>query len=362
MRMKNLTLTAVVVLAMLLAGTAMAQKMDYKLYGQAHLSTDMQSDGDETGILVSSNQTRFGIRGSYETDVEAFTVVFQYENHADFNGEAMGLSTRNSFVGLQGDWGRLIWGRHDSPVYLLGRSVDFFDSRIGELRNVTQNFGQVGWDLRVPSMLMYSTPLLGDAFTVHAQYRPDEGMDDYDFLSTSAVYHQGGLMIGLGFEMHGKAWEAYEYYDEDEEMDVWVMPEESSSALRAVASYEAGDLTVAGLFQMINNVGGVKDVKAQTFGLGLSYKLEGGIEPKAQFYMMDPNTDMDDDGASMLVVGLDYHLNQQARLYLAYAMMMNEDGADYVPFFGGHGKQFSGMAAAPGDSPYGVSVGIIANW
>ena len=347
-------LTLVLAACVLIAGPAAAHD-HYQVYGQVHLSTDLQNNGDESSLFVSSNTTRFGIRGKFKTDVEQFTVVFQYENAADFSGERSGLSTRNSYAGLMGDWGRLIWGRHDTPVYTLGRAVDLFDGRIGDLRNVTQYFGG-GWDQRPHSMLMYSTPLMGDAFKVNAQYIAEEGREDAMFFSASGVYEQGSLLIGLGFESHGKGWEPA-YTSEIEDLEP-----QDSTGLRAVARYRADGLTIGALFQSISNVGGFTDVSATTMGAGIAYKLESGFEPKAQVYMMDPNTDIDDNGAMMVAVGCDYHLTAKARLYLAYAMMMNEDNAGFSPFGGGHGKNFGYGAEEMGESPYGVSAGLQFTW
>lgn len=357
---KDLIISAAIV-GMLLSGAAMAQDLSYQVYGQAHVSTDLLNDGDESSVFVSSNNTRFGIKGKYKTDYEAFTVVFQYENNADFSGEKQkpsGISTRNSFAGLQGDWGQLIWGRHDTPVFLLGRVADFFSDRIGDTRNVARDFG-AKWDERMHSMIMYTSPLISETVKLNLQHVPAEGRDDYGFFSGSAVYSQSGLTLGLAYELHGKGREAA-YADSLYLADVGEA--QNSSAIRAVAAYQEGNFKVAGMFQTISNVGGYEDISAMTYGLGFSYKLDSGLEPRAQYYMTDPNTDTDDDGASMLVLGLDYHLNKKARLYLAYAMMMNEDKAEYAPFAGGHGKNPGYGAADPGESPYGVSVGLIASW
>ena len=357
MKKSMFLLSMVAAVTMLLAGSTLAS-MHYQFYGRAHLSTDLQNNGDESSLFVSSNSTRFGVKGKYETDYEAFTVVFQYESNANFNGEGNNtFSTRSSYAGLMGDWGRLIWGRHDTPLYTMGRSVDFFDSRIGELRNVTKYFGS-GWDERPTSMIMYNTPLLGDAFKLNVQYVPEEGVDDSSFFSASGIYNKDGLMLGVGFETHGKALEdAYDDSDPDNILG------ESSTGLRAVASYKADAFKVAGLFQSLSNVFGLDDLSATTFGLGMSYRLDSGLEPKAQYYMLDyTNTGLDDFGASMLVVGVDLHLNKMATLYINYAMMMNEDHAGYVPFRGGHGKSYGYGAAELGESPYGVAVGLVANW
>lgn len=356
--MQKLLITAAMIACVTLSAAASAHELDYQIYGVAHVSTDLQNNGADSSLFVSSNNTRFGIRGTYATDYELFTVVFQHENSADFNGERSGLSTRNSFAGLQGDWGRLIWGRHDTPFYSLGRTADLFGDCLGDARSVTGYFGY-GWDLRMHSMLMYSTPQLADALKLHVQHVAEEGREDRMFLSASGVYQQGAVTIGLAYELHGKGWETA-YSDSLYLADVGEA--QDSGAFRAIAVYNAGGLKVAGLFQSISDVAGYDGASATTFGLGASYRLDSGVEPKAQVYVTDPNTDVDDDGATMVGVGLDYHLTKKSRLYLAYATMLNEDDAKFVPFRGGHGKNYGYGAAVSGESPYGISVGLIAGW
>jgi hypothetical protein len=61
----------------------------------------------------------------------------------------------------------------------------------------------------------------------------------------------------------------------------------------------------------------------------------------------------------MVVAGVDYILSDAARLYLAYATMMNEDGSARAPFAGGHGQSAGSLV---GESPYGASVGLTVSW
>lgn len=349
---------SILVLIVLLAGTAMAGDMHYKVYGKAHVSTEMLNNGDESSIFVSSNSTRFGVKGKYETGSEYFTVVFQYESFADFSGESNNaLSTRNSYAGVMGEWGTIMWGRHDTPMKTLGRKVDLFGDRIGDARNATAYFG-AGWDMRVTDMIMYKSPTLGEALSFYLQYVPEEGMDDATLFSASAYYKLEKFWIGAAFESHGAAWEpAYDPSDPENIVG------ESSTNIRAAAQYMADGLTVSGLFQTISNVAGADGVSSTTFGGGVAYMLESGFEPKAQYYMFDPNTDQDDDGGAMLVVGCDYHLNDKALLYVTYAMMMNDDGAYTTPFRGGHKQNYVWNSTdALGESPYGIAAGLIAKW
>jgi predicted porin len=365
------------VMALMLTGAAMAGEMHYKVYGKAHVSMESLNNGEDSSFFISSNSTRLGVKGKYETEVEALTVIFQYESFADFNGEhGNSLSSRNSYVGVMGNWGKVIWGRHDTPIKSLGRSVDFFGDRIGDGRNVTRfdiNYMDdsdrpMGFDERVTDMIMYKTPKLAESVVVALQYMPEEGKDSYmSLFSGSAVYDKDAFMVGVGYEMHDKGYFGYTGAEGDET--------DSSNIFRAVAGYTAEKFAVKGLFQTVSNIGGDKDISGTAFGLGASFMAAPAWELKGQYYMMDVSVDNvdpepEDLGNAMLALGVDFHLNKSALLYVAYAMSMNQDNAYNTPFRGGHGQDYR-MAVATGDdgnitrlgeSPYGIAIGMIAKW
>jgi predicted porin len=360
----------------LMAGAALAADITYQVYGVAHVSTDLQNNGDKSEIFVSSNTSRVGIKGSMATNNDMFEIIYQYESQVDFNNngnEKAVWANRNSYAGLKGSWGSLIWGRNDTPFKSLGRSIEYFPERIGDARNAT-SLGE--WDLRNTNMIQYATPVLGEMVKVSAQYVPDQGVENGSLFSGSAVYDKDAIMVGVSFENHGKALEdAYNAAQPDSS--------ESSTGIRAVARYKTDTFSVSGLFQMISNFQGYDTVDAQVFGVGADYLVSPDWDLKAQYYMMDPYTDGDKVGASMLVVGIDYLLTEKARLYLAYATTMNEDNSNYFdPFEGGHGQSF-GLADTPeadpdpedeipasayqispdnGLTPYGVSLGLYVPW
>ena len=348
----------------LMSGVALAGDFAYQVYGVAHVSTDLQNNGDESEIYVSSNASRVGFKGSLDTDNDLFTVIFQYESQADFNNndnESAAWSSRNSYAGLKGNWGKLIWGRYDTPFKSIGRSVEFFGERIGDARNATSFDGL--WDRRENNMIMYATPALGEVIVVTGQYVPDQGVEDGALFSASAVYDKDKIMAGVAFENHGKALEdAYNAAFPDSS--------ESSTGIRVVLKYKGDKFGVAGLYQTISNAFGYEDISAQTIGLGANYLLTPMWDLKAQYYMTDPNTDADDVGASQLTVGIDYILSAQTRLYLAYATMMNEDASNFFDPFtqGPHGQSIPlADTSDPGSpdvglSPYGVSVGLSVAW
>ncbi len=383
---KKMILCLMVLAAILMSGSAIAGELSAKVYGKAHVSTESLNNGQDSSIFMSSNSTRLGVKGKYATDVEAFTVIFQYESAADFNGEQGNtLSSRNSYAGLMGNWGKAIWGRHDSPVKTLGRKADFFGDRIGDARNVTRfdisyddEAGPKGFDERFNNMIMYVTPKLADAITVALQYVPEEGKDsNMSVFSGSAVYHKNALMVGVGYESHGKGYFGYDAADDSAENQAI----ETSGVVRGVAGWAGEKFAVKGLFQSVSNVGGMKEVSGTAWGLGASFNASSAWVLRGQYYMMDYSVDKPegagddwaeptDIGNGMFALGVDYVLNEQALIYLAYAASMNQDNAYNTPFRGGHGQDYrmeygmddDGKVTRNGESPYGIALGLIAKF
>jgi predicted porin len=379
--LKTTFMLCVIAAVALMAGVTMAQDIAYQVYGAAHVSTDLQNNGDKSKVFVSSNVSRVGIKGSLDTDSDLFSVIFQYESQVDFNGnnnEKAAWCNRNSFAGLKGSWGKLIWGRHDTPFKILGRQVEFFAERVGDARNATQYYGY-GWDNRPQNMIMYTTPVLGEMITIAGQYMAYQGLAQGELFSASATYDKNGLLAGVAVEGHGKGLEPYyTSYGRLTSVDRETAPTpESSAGLRAAVRYKGEDFTVGGLWQSLINVGGKDGVSGMAYGIGAEYVIASAWNLKGQIYMLDPNTDAEKDGATMMTVGVDYVLSKQVRLYAAYATMANQDNSNsFIPYAAGHGQSFGlantvhpvptdPPAADPPDlglSPSSVSVGLTVAW
>src|SRR6478735_9915932 len=92
--------------------SAHAQFSNVRLYGNLNLDLELvngrQPEGNNpTVVRVSSNSSRFGMRG-VEYLGAGNVAIFQIESNiqADTGNAAnSGLASRETFVGLQGDWG-----------------------------------------------------------------------------------------------------------------------------------------------------------------------------------------------------------------------------------------------------------------
>lgn len=345
--MKTIKLSLVAAsLCSLFAVPALAADVD--IYGRAHLSVDSLDNGVDSGTNVSSNSSRIGFKAKTELEggLEAFV---QIEQNIRFDEGAGNWASRDTFVGLRGDFGTVRLGQFDTPLKAVRGKVDMFGDRIGDIRNLTRtstsgstnaNIGNV-FDERYKNGVHYQTPKFGNfVFDIH--YTPHN--------STGATVDnvQESYSMALSYEVKGfYAAVAYETFEGTNDLD--------PNALRVGMYYDfTSDFRLSGMYQSSSDVpGGDRSV----YGLGASYKM-GEYTLRGQYYIADDN-DVADSGASMLVIGADRRLGKDLTLYLAYGITSNDDAAAFRVSAGGRDTQ---LAAVPGEDSTGLSLGLQYNF
>lgn len=112
------------------------------------------------GLNMSDRASRLGVQGSEDLG-NGLKALYQIEleipvanKDADIdNGDPGLVRMRNSFLGLEGGWGRLIAGRHDSPLKMSTAPLDLFADTLADY-NRTIGFS----DLRSDNSLLYFSP------------------------------------------------------------------------------------------------------------------------------------------------------------------------------------------------------------
>src|ERR1700758_1205644 len=95
-----------------------AQTANVTLYGRLNMDLEFingkQVDGSNPTVnRVSSNSSRFGMRGT-ESLGGGLNAIFQIESNVSGdsgNSSSSGIASRDTFVGLQGSWGRFTVGK-----------------------------------------------------------------------------------------------------------------------------------------------------------------------------------------------------------------------------------------------------------
>ncbi len=188
--MKKSLVVMVIACAAALLPAAQAQIANIRLYGTLNLDFEFvsgkQADGTNPTVnRVSSNSSRLGVRGS-EYLGRGQVAIFQIESsvQADTGGSA--LAGRETFVGLQGDWGILKLGRfltpYDDVLPIFGNAPTLTTSVLstaaiwaqGPLSKV-----QGGFDARLGNSIRYETPPLG-GFIGELQYSTRDSSGNAD--------------------------------------------------------------------------------------------------------------------------------------------------------------------------------------
>lgn len=119
-------------------------------------STSNDINGNKTD--VNNNASRFGIKGSFLlSDNSKLKLVYQAEYQFDpVDGKARGddgtLKQRNTFVGIQTDFGMLFAGTHDSAFKKSQLKIDLFNDLAPDIKNILHG------ENRLEDFIGYTTP------------------------------------------------------------------------------------------------------------------------------------------------------------------------------------------------------------
>lgn len=338
MKPMRLSLIAAALTSML-AVPALANDINVKVSGRAHLSVDHLNDGVDSGMNLSSNSSRLRFAASTEV-AEGLTAVMQLEQNIRYDQSGGNFATRDSFLGLRGDFGLVRMGFFDTPLKAVRSRTDMFGDRVGDARNITSGPG-MSFDNRYRNGLHYRSPAM-NGFTFDFQYTPHNANDatvdnDRESFSTSFTYNANGLYAAIAYETYENA------------------AGDDPNALRLGVSYDVSkQLKVAALFQSASNlVGGDRTV----WGLGASYKIED-YTLRGQFYQAGKN-DLADSGASMLAIGVDRNFGRALTMYAVYGLTSNDDAAAFTIASGGRDTRLPAIA---GENSSGFSLGLIYNF
>jgi predicted porin len=223
--MKKSLVVMVIACAAALPPAAQAEIGNVQLYGSLNLDFELVSGKQASGTnptvnRVSSNSSRLGVRGS-EYLGRGQVAIFQIESSINGDTNAGNLGGRETFVGLQGDWGTLKLGNfltpYDDILPIFGNAPTLTTSILstaaiwaqGPLSKV-----QGGFDARLGNSIRYETPPLG-GFTGELQYSTRDSSGNADsanngdhlselrhanVVSIGGFYSKGPIDLGVAYE------------------------------------------------------------------------------------------------------------------------------------------------------------------
>ena len=305
---------------------------------------------------VQSNSSRFGVKGSEKLDGD-LSAIWQLEIQVDpangggtpFNG------TRNSHVGLKGDFGTAFVGTWDTPYKLAHNKLELFDNAtifsatnmIG--RSGANNAGNtavtaVNYNTRQSSVLQYWTPNMS-GFQGMIAYSPDSGQtttQNKTKLSLSGTYENDLLYAAL----------AYENRPDQTTASV------DDHAARLVGAYKFGNGLIGMAYEHLSVGTAVATSESQSnWELAGNYKL--GKNNLGAFYVKNGNLGARaNTGADMYTLRYGYNFSKRTELYGAYTRLSNDASANYSTLTA-TAIGTVGAASTNGSTQTGLGVGII---
>ncbi|MGH1472127.1 MAG: porin [Cellvibrionaceae bacterium] len=282
--------------------------IDGDVYGKINLTFDRYdasfdnapaSDYDEWQL--NSNASRFGFKGKTELN-DHVSVIYQLEWEVNTDGDGTDLKARNRYIGLQGDFGKILGGKHDTPTKLAQKKIDLFNDLKGDIKNTFEG------ENRANDIVMYSSPSFS-GFTITGAIIPgedgaadgDDGIADGKSLSVDYSVDNMYVAVALDRDVDGLDLE------------------------RVVGQFTFGDFTLGAMVQQAEQVNG--DLEEQGAFVSGAFKF-GNNAIKAQLGTNDKENGSADSEEQTISLGYDRKLAKSTKAFAYITANVDTDAAN----------------------------------
>ncbi|MEN9985163.1 MAG: hypothetical protein RI925_665 [Pseudomonadota bacterium] len=362
---------------------------DTTIYGKVNLSLEHVAakgagNGQDIAPMqrVTSNLSYIGFKGE-ENLGNGLKAVWQVEqdiNPDNCSGSCGGFANRNSFVGLKGDWGRMIAGRYD--MYWTSH-IAGMDSRIigaglaGSILSVFGTFGGYnptpGNSRRATAALMggravnvlrYDTPNL-DGWSGSLSYATGEVRGASGSPSAWQVesdYKKGPLVANLAYlhandsngSLTNTSGAAYDGMRTDAAKLVAAWRFDQGTLIGLGAEYLATRYPEGGKVRRMAYAAHLGQSLSPAAYVGMSLGRAGKIHSS-----LAGSASTEDSDARFISLIASYHLSKRTMVYAEYARLFNAANAGYYFVSTGNLNNASaGLVAGKGADPRSLMIGM----
>ncbi len=309
--MKNITFKALIAstitLSLMSTKVYSSGPIDGDIYGRLNVSYQYENN-EVTGKAwkLANNASRLGFKGKTSLK-NNITILYQIEygvevDDGDKNGQT--VSQRDTFIGLEGQWGQIKAGRITIPFKEAKGNIDRFNDLQGELGKI------IDGEERINNIVQYSSQKLLGPMVATIAIVPGENSQNSnengpaDGISGSFVFNNDKLYLGLAFNSNIK------------EQDQW----------RLATSWQWGDsdnglISLGALYQhsetssnsQLTYIDGRNE--ADAYGISSSYTQQSNTF-KAQYIISDRSVSLSD--ARQFSFAIEHKLGERSTLFAYY--------------------------------------------
>ena len=320
-------------IALTLAALPVAAMADVTLYGTVKAGVEVSrtkttegnvSTKDRTATEIADFGSKIGFKG-HEHLGNNLNAIWQVEQSASIDGTKAGWGTRESFIGLEGGFGKIRAGKLNTALKDSGDNVNAWESS-----DANADVLQVSKIGRVESReisVRYDSPVFA-GFSGSVQYVPRDNANTKD-KHTHAVKSRESYHAGLNYENAGffgqYAGSFAKYADLNDDAERVAVGTANSNPVkdyqvhRVVAGYDANNLyvSVAGQYEAAkNNDGSANNGKYEQTQVAATaaYRL-GNVTPRVSYahgFKAKVN-DVKQEGSQydQVIVGADYDFSKR---------------------------------------------------
>jgi len=200
-------LAAAVAAAVLIPAASAADTNNVTVYGKVDLALtkwDRDTGTDDWGLHENGGATKIGFKGTEDLG-DGLKAIWKLEMDAfagrDPSTGSGNFVNRNAYVGLAGDWGTALAGRHDTPFKMAFGSWDLFADTVADFNNSNM---AAFTDRRAQDAIAYVSPSMNGlslaAAVVTGSGTTATSEDIAEGKSIALNYNNNGIMAAVAWE------------------------------------------------------------------------------------------------------------------------------------------------------------------
>ena len=262
---------------------------DITFYGKINTSYESTDKNSKTDTDFKNNASRLGVKGKFDIN-DGLKISFQIENEIDptdgrfrADGEKV-FKERNTFLALEGNFGRLFAGTHDTAFKVAQLKVDLFNDTRADIKYLFQG------ENRMNSFVAYTTPELIDGLKVTIN---SISQSTGTFESYSVNYSTGSIKLAFALDSNGKG------YD--------------STRFTTMFPIESLGIDVGLMYQSSEKIStGVSEN-------GHLLSLKKKVSDKGSVYLQTASSDIKLESGKQNSIGYDYKISKIAKVFFHYS-------------------------------------------
>lgn len=341
----------------------------WEIYGALYASLQSNDAGDalshggnksQTNTWLSTDGTTLGFRGSIPLDAGLRAVwqiesVINFDEFGDSAGHAHGTQPpnyndselaggHNSFLGLSGDWGTVLVGKHNTPFFDATIQFDLFHHLPGDVRSMlgrlpgtesgTGDHHGGTFNVSASDTIMYKSPKLANGLSFEGaifalnETLEDDGEDDPSAFGLGVRWQQDMFTLVAAYEEH-KNFDTYDH-DDDEDTAGLAIDKTSGIIVGGMMHFNNGDTMVGAFFEQLEMDAASTSIPDKSRdGYYVNFQQRFMAKNKVKLAYSKADELETKDGGQMIAAAVAREIGAGTEVYAVYAKTDNDENAAY---------------------------------